>query len=63
MHKIEIDMDSQNLDHPPRLVVKENGVTLLDMPGDEFLAWVQAVIAARSNRPGSLPKGVGVSGQ
>lgn len=42
MQEIKVNVDTKNGFHPPKIVIQENGKTILDMPADEFIAWVKA---------------------
>jgi hypothetical protein len=52
MHAIEIDIDTLTGYHPPKVVVSRNGNVLVDMPGDEFISWLERLM----RKDGQLPE-------
>lgn len=37
MNEIKLNIDTLHGFHPPKVVIQENGKTLIDMPGDELI--------------------------
>jgi hypothetical protein len=56
VNQIVIDLDTAAGFHPPKIVIRENGKTLLDMPGDELAGWIRLVRRRlEENNEGDVP--------
>ncbi len=62
MNKVEINLDTALGFHPVKLVIRENGKLLIDMPSDEFISLLKlkGVIASPMERSVDLCKRMGI---
>jgi hypothetical protein len=43
MHEIQINVNTKDGFHPPKIVILKDNQVLIDMPADEFIGWVETV--------------------
>lgn len=49
MNEIKLNIDTKRGFHPVKVVIQENGKTLIDLPGDELVAALRLWLKERSN--------------